>query len=62
MLYDGSFDFFANPGTVAESVEHRPRMREMGSLMPDCIKPMTYKIDNCHFLALYSGKYRERTR
>ena len=37
--------------SVAESVEHRPREREIGSSIPDRVRPMPYQIDICYFLA-----------
>ena len=40
------------PGVVAESVEQGLRVWEIGSLVPQRIKPMSYKIDTCHFLIL----------
>ena len=43
----------ATPKTVAESVERGPCMRKIGSSVPGRVKPMTYKIDACHFLAWY---------
>ena len=39
------------PSAVAESVDWRPRTREIGSSVPGRVKPLTYKIDTCHFLA-----------
>ena len=30
------------------------RVGEMGSLVPSLVKPITYKIDTCHFLAWLS--------
>ena len=39
-------------GTVAESVECRLKCR---SSVPGRVKPMTYKIDFCHFLARRSA-------
>ena len=36
---------------VAELVECEPRVLEIGSSVPDPVKPMTYQIDACHFLA-----------
>ena len=38
-------------GAVAESVEHGTRVWGIGSLVPDGIKPMTFIIDKCRFLA-----------
>ena len=43
--------FTDTPGVVAESVERKPHVREIWSLVPRRIKPMTYQIDNCRFLA-----------
>ena len=31
------------PGVLAESVEHGPRVREIWSLVPGRVKPITYK-------------------
>ena len=42
-------------GTLAESVERRPRMSEIGNLVPSRVKPVTYKIYTCHFLAWCSA-------
>ena len=39
------------PGAVAESVEHWSRVREIMGSNPGRVKPMSYKIDTCHFLA-----------
>ena len=41
------------PGAVPESVEHGLRVWDIGTLVPGQVKPMTYKIDICHFLAWY---------
>ena len=46
----------AAAGAVAESLERGPRVREIGrwaveNLVPGRVKPMTYKIDTCRFLA-----------
>ena len=38
-------------GNVTEEVEQRLRVGEIGSLVPGQLKPMTYTIDTCHFLA-----------
>ena len=43
------------PGAVAESVEHRPHVREIVSSNTDQVKPMTYKIDTCRLLARRSA-------
>ena len=48
------------PGVVPESVERGPRMREIGSSVPDRVKPMTYKIYTCHFLAWLSDWLAQR--
>ena len=49
---------------MAESVEHRPRAREIVGANPDQVKPMTYKIGNCRFLsrcsALLGQHYKNR--
>ena len=45
-------------GTVAESVERRPRVREIVNSVPGRDKPLTYKIATCHFLARCSALYR----
>ena len=42
-------------GAVAESLERRSHMREIGTLVPSQIKPMTYEIDTCHFPVLVLG-------
>ena len=42
-------------GTVAESVEHRSSVREIVSSNPSRVKPMTYQIDTCCFLARCSA-------
>ena len=39
------------PDAVAESIERRPRMSEIWSLVTSRVKAMTYKIDTCRFLA-----------
>ena len=39
------------PGMVAESIESGPRVQEIRSLVPSQVKPMTYQIDACRFLA-----------
>ena len=36
---------FYLPNAVAELIERGHRLREIGSLVPDQVKPMTYKID-----------------
>ena len=43
------------PIAVAESVERGPRIREMGRFVPGRVKPMTYKINACRFLAWLSA-------
>ena len=43
------------PDTVAESVERRPPVWEIGSLIPGRVKPKTYKIDTYHYLAWCSA-------
>ena len=40
---------------VAEFVEHWSRMREIVSSNPDRVRPMTYQIDTCGFLARSSA-------
>ena len=42
------------PGAVAESLEHRTHVQEIGSSVPGRGKPMIYRIDTCHFLAWHS--------
>ena len=37
---------------VADMVAHRPPIRKVGSLIHGRVKPVTYKIYTCHFLAL----------
>ena len=39
------------PGSVAESVEHWARVREIVGSNPGQIKPLTYQINTCRFLA-----------
>ena len=41
-------------GAVAESIEQRPRMREM-RIVPGQFNTVTYKIDTCRFLAWHSA-------
>ena len=41
------------PGVVAESVERRPLVWEIGSLIPGQVKPMTYNVDTSCFLAWF---------
>ena len=45
-------------GVVAESVEREPPMREIRNSVSGRVKPMTYKTDTCHFLALI-GKRKD---
>ena len=40
---------------MAESVERRPQVQDTGSLVPGRVKPLTYKIDTCRFLARNSA-------
>ena len=47
--------FYNMSGTVAESVEHLHRVREIVGSNPRRVKPMTYKIDTCCFLAWRLG-------
>ena len=42
------------PGAVAESVKRGPRVQEIGSSVPCRVKPLTFKIDTCHFLGWHS--------
>ena len=42
---------YYTPGTVAESVEYWSRVWEIVGSNPSRVKPMTNKIDACHFLA-----------
>ena len=44
------------PGTVAESVEHGPRVLKIVGSDHGRVKPMTYKICDCYFLARWSDK------
>ena len=37
-------------GAVIESIERRPRVQKIESLVPSRVKAMTYQIDTCHFL------------
>ena len=48
-------DRISVPGMVAKSVEREPRVREIGSSILGQVKPMTYKVDICPFLAWLSG-------
>ncbi len=50
-----SLRFHKKSGAVAESVEHWSRVREIVGSNPGRVKPMTYKIDICHFLARCSA-------
>ena len=43
------------PDTVVESVKHRSLVREIGTLIPERHKSMTYKINTCHSLAWHSA-------
>ena len=45
-------------GAVAQSVEHRPRVREIMGSIPGGVKLMTYQIDTCHFLPRCSALLR----
>ena len=38
-------------GAVAESVERALRLLEIGGLVLSRVRPMTYQIDTCRFLA-----------
>ena len=38
-------------GAVAEFVECMPGVWKVGSSVPSRVKPTTYQIDTCHFLA-----------
>ena len=40
---------------VAESVEHRPHVWEIGSSIPSPVEPIAYQIDTCRFLAWCSA-------
>ena len=40
---------------LGESVERGPHVWEIGSSVPSRVKPMTYKIDTCRFLAWHSA-------
>ena len=53
---------------MAEPVERRPRVREIRSSVADRVKPMTFKIDICLFIAwhleltgLWTGQLSVRT-
>ena len=39
---------------MAESVERVPRVQEIGSSVPSWVKPITYIINDCNFLAWHS--------
>ena len=43
------------PGAVAELVKHWSRVREIVGSKTGQVKPMTYKIEACHFLAKSSA-------
>ena len=43
---------------VVDSVEHSPLMRESGCSGPGRVKPITYQIDTCCFLASKSALNR----
>ena len=45
---------FGAPDPKTELVEGGPHMWEIGSVVPNRIKTMTYKIDTCRFLAWHS--------
>ena len=51
MVYYGTL----KPSAVVESVEHWSRMREIVGSNPSRVKPMTYQIDTCRFLARCSA-------
>ena len=42
---------FNLPDAVVESVERGPHVQEIWSLVVGRVKSMTYKIDNCRFVA-----------
>ena len=46
------------PDVVADSMERLLCMWEIGSLVPGRVKPVTYKIETCHFLARRSASFR----
>ena len=43
------------PSALAHLVERGLRMREIGGMIPGGVKPMTYPIDTCRFLARRSA-------
>ena len=47
------FLYYPSPGMVAELIE--PRVWVFGSSVPFRVKPMTYQIDTCYFLAWCSA-------
>ena len=51
ILTSDSAHLWQHQGAVAESIERRPRVREIESLILGQVKPVTYKVDTCHFLA-----------
>ena len=57
LLFTSSFRFSSSlwPGAVAESVEHWSRVWKIMGSNPGWVKPMTYKIDTCRFLARCSA-------
>ena len=42
-------------GAVADLIEHGPHVWEVGSSIPKRVKPMTLKLDACHYLARISA-------
>ena len=42
-------------GAVVELLERGPPVWEIGSSVPSRVKPVTYKIDTCHFVAWRSA-------
>ena len=43
------------PDTLVESIEQRPQMLEFGLSIRCRVKPVTYNVDTCHFLAWHSA-------
>ena len=51
-LHPGRSDRYSiGPGTVAESVKPWSRMREIMPSIPGQVKPMSYQINTCRFIA-----------
>ena len=55
VIYYMNYGVNFKPGAVAQSVERGPHVLQIESSVPDWVKPITYQIDTCHFLARYSA-------